>query len=347
MDGPVTSGWSANGSASFDSSVGGGMMGGGGMGGSGTFSMPSANAPRQNERSSSLRQAQVSISELVDAIQSTIEPETWDNSGGEESITVLGNSLLVSARDSQHEKISSLLNLFREQWGSRKTISVQLFWIRAATGSERELLDDEIQSRDGAGVIAVETWSSFFQAVITEKRLALSTTLVGHNGQTLGTWSGQDDWRVVDAIPVLTSQIIPEQDSFAAEQVVGITPQRKSFFAGTVSQVTPLATRGGNYVILDVHSRLQRLSPTDQSRPNETVTVQQADGKIASIQLDPVGIGSWSLSATVRCPKNRVVLVGSATSESSPEGEPQNMLLFARTSIHQVQEDDAERPTVR
>ena len=69
-------------------------------------------------------------------------------------------------------------------------------------------------------------------------------------------------------------------------EVVGFKPIRQSFHDGAAIQVTPLATRGGNFVILDLHAKLNKLLEQAEGRPGPKVFVQQEGQEKLEVALD-------------------------------------------------------------
>ena len=359
---------------------GGGMGGGqggsgfaGGMGGGGVFRVgpikpwkqpqpPVAKrpAPRQEAGSLAMRSAQVSMDQLVTTIQDTVEPEMWGDDQGEASVQFLGNTLLITATEGMHAQITNLLNLFREHWGRRRTVSIQTFWIRAGEGDTADLLDAK-SSEIGAGVVDADKWNKYLADARTEKRFAYSATLTGHNNQTLHALSGEQKQLVVGATPYLKTDAAmwfedPEDvqpfgddsdddedmDYFnRTRKVVGFHPVRQSFQNGAVIQLTPLATRGGNFVILDLHAKFNELSKPAEGEEQPSVFVVD-DKEKAEVKLDHVDFVTCRLNTTLRCPTEQVVLAGSMTFDPNSDEEHPNIYVFVKTFVHTITEDKSD-----
>ena len=190
---------------SLSGGFGGGGLGGGGLGGSGgAFRVPPAppGAPRpvtQYAGSLSMRATQVSIDQLVNTIKATVEPDRWGTNRDNAKIEKLGNTLLITASDDMHHQINNLLNLFREHWGKRRTISIQTYWVQADATDTADLLDQKSNDEVGAGVVSADRWKAFVEKAKTEKRFVYSATLTGHNNQTLHAVSGRQRQLTLDA----------------------------------------------------------------------------------------------------------------------------------------------------
>jgi len=91
------------------------------------FSIPTTQfaAPIQESQNLNMQSAQVTLDQLVGTIKETVKPEMWGKTPTSARIKFLGNTLLITATEEMHTQINHLLNLFREHWGKRRTVSVQ------------------------------------------------------------------------------------------------------------------------------------------------------------------------------------------------------------------------------
>lgn len=340
------------------------MSGGGGFGG-GVFSIPTTQfaAPIQESQNLNMQSAQVTLDQLVGTIKETVKPEMWGKTPTSARIKFLGNTLLITATEEMHTQINHLLNLFREHWGKRRTVSVQTWWIRADHGAASELIDQATSEKIGAGVVDKGRWKEFFRKAKEANSLAYSATLTGHNNQTLHAVSGKQvsltidadlyetndiQWHVkdfdnLDAEPAdleADDDLVSENYGFLGQQkkIIGFRPLRARFHSGAAVQLTPLATRGGNFVILDLQAKLNELVPNDR---RVKIAVDQGE-KETSIELDNTDYQTCRFSSTLRCPKDQVVLAGSMTSKPGEDGETSEILIFVRTLVHTIAEDQSD-----
>ena len=340
------------------------MSGGGGFGG-GVFSIPTTQfaAPIQESQNLNMQSAQVTLDQLVETIKETVKPEMWGMTPTSARIKFLGNTLLITATEEMHTQINHLLNLFREHWGKRRTVSVQTWWIRADHGAASELIDQATSEKIGAGVVDKGRWKEFFRKAKEANSLAYSATLTGHNNQTLHAVSGKQVSLTVDADPYETNDIqwhvkdfdnldaepadLESDDHFVSEnygflgqqkKIIGFRPLRARFHSGAAVQLTPLATRGGNFVILDLQAKLNELVPNDR---RVKIAVDQGE-KETSIELDNTDYQTCRFSSTLRCPKDQIVLAGSMTSKPGEDGETSEILIFVRTLVHTIAEDQSD-----
>lgn len=352
---------------------GGGGQGGGGFGGGGggVFRMeplaPGRAYPtpiKQEAASLNMQSTQVSMDQMVNTIRETVQPEMWGSGRDEAKVQFLGNTLLITATEEMHSQITNLLNLFREHWGKRRTITIETYWIRAGATDTVDLLDEK-STKVGAGVVEQGKWKEFLQLAQTEKRFAYSATMTGHNNQTLHALSGKQVQLVTDAEPLEQTQAAmwfenledvepfgnrngedDDMDYFnRSRKIVGFRPLRQSFHNGAAVQVTPLATRGGNFVILDLHAKVNELAKPEEDAEQRSIFVlgEKGDdnGKV-EIKLDHVDYVSCRLNTTVRCPKGEVVLAGSMTYDPNSDQEHPNIYLFVKTSVHTITEDKSD-----
>ncbi|HLJ11684.1 MAG TPA: hypothetical protein VKU82_10860 [Planctomycetaceae bacterium] len=122
----------ASGNAGSPTSGGMGSMGGG-MGG-GVFDVQhepllaqAANgrtAPAQAMGTDVAASAKTSMQSLINAIQSTIDPDSWEELSGPGSIARIGTSLIIRNEAGVHEQIDALFTLLRQKWGTLRTVSI-------------------------------------------------------------------------------------------------------------------------------------------------------------------------------------------------------------------------------
>ena len=302
------------------------------------------------------------MQQLVETIEATVKPEMWGESSTSARVKFLGNTLLITATEDMHTQINHLLNLFREHWGKRRTVSVQTWWVRSDHGVTSELVDQDTTKKIGAGVVPEDRWDEFFKAAKEAKNVTYSATLTGHNNQTLHAVSGKKISLTVDADPFEVSDSqwhVPDLDDLAdfdldpddkdsftgnlghlgrQKRIIGFRPVNQFFHDGAAVQVTPLATRGGNFVILDLQAKLNKLVRGERV---ERIAVEQ-EGKKAEIELDDIDYLACRFSSTLRCPKDQIVLAGSMTADPTANGETPEILIFVRVSVHTIEEDQSD-----
>ena len=323
----------------------GSISGGGGFGGGGggIFSLPPRPIAQQQPQPTSVQSARVSVESLVNAVKQTVSPDEWDDANGDASVSILGNTLLISATEPMHEQIANLLDLFREQWGKLKTVALEAYWVEATSADIADLLESDAKN-PVVGLVNERKWSQFYSKVSDDKRIAYSASMCGQNGQTLHTVSGRQHFVVTDANPILSFEgkrlEVEDQDlDYIEQSVAGLQPERSLFQEGAALQASPLATRGGKYVILDLHTRVNEYVKSE-TQDTAKIVAAGKQGESFSVELESRPYVSYRLSTTVRCPNGGVVLAGGMTYDSGQEeAEQPNLYLFVKTAIHTIEED--------
>ena len=338
--------------AGLRSRGGGGMGGGGG----GLFNI-GINPTLQEAENMSLDAATISLDKLMLAIKSNIDPDEWKNNKATASI--LGNSLLISATGSMHERIENLLDLFRQQWGQMRTVTIRVLFVFASPKEIRDLLQQDDPASGSSGVVSDELWQPFFEAAVEKKRIAYSVTLSGQNAQMLNACSGRQRYFVTDAEPIFEHSLITstknqgnldeENSETEKSQLVGYQPLRQSMEEGAAVQATPLCTRGGNFVLLDLRTQvLNVLDPgvaTVRTTASPDGDSADAPARPSSPALDNPSFISYRMSTTVRCPKEKVVLAGGMTFDGSKPREDMDLVVFVKSQIHTIYPDRSEAQT--
>lgn len=333
-----------NGQTSRRGMSGGGGFGGGGQGG--VFRVPPSRAiattAAQEAQSLNMESAQISMPELVKAIKATVSPDQWGTSAYEAKIQFLGNTLLISATDDMHQQITNLLDLFRAHWGKLRTISIQAYWIRSDATQAKDLLVQKEQEEIGAGVVDPDRWAKFLKSAKTEKRLSYTMTLTGHNNQTLHAISGRQRQLVLDATPFESSKVTTTKEGSQAEEIsiVGFKPTRFPVHDGAAIQVTPLATRGGNFVVVDLHAKVNEFLDVEDEKKS-SIFSQTSNGEKVEVKLDSADYIAHRMSTTLRCPKEQIVLAGGMTYDQVDSEQP-NLYLFVKATVHTINEDKSD-----
>ena len=315
---------------------GGGLGGMGGMGGGGGFfAVPDSVDRNQTNRQATLHQAagafggmpadsgRTSVDDLIETITTTIAVDGWDDVGGPASIRALGASLVVSAPLDTHEQIAALLDLFRQRWGSLRTVSVEAHWLWLQPAELSEVLNTaaEAEEPDPFGVLADDAWQRLREAAGQSGYHAIVTC---YNGQTVHTVAGGQRLLVAGMTPVVGG----EQAAYA--------PQMRTVLEGAALQITPVVTRTAKYVVADVHSRVNLLQgPASRLFPGD-----QAQTEIVAAIDRPV-VQSQRLATTLRVPVGRPMLIGGMTFRQFAPEDP-SLYLFLRAHVQELRDEEAD-----
>lgn len=299
--------------------MGGGMGGmGGGMGGSGGGFMQVGAGATVTATGS-----QASVYDLIAAIQETTSGPWQEVHGDGGTISRIGTTLLIRASQENHEQIERLLDVLRSSWGSLKLVSVECDWLW--------LTSDELQSPafrvPGKAIRVVDDGmlQSIRDAQGQEQRPLGRFALIScYNGQTVHLQSLRQVPAVTSVTPVLGSES------------VGYSPQVRALDEGLIAQIRPTVSRSGEYVALDLHSRL-----------NDVDLEPQFAYEASGTRLDRPQLKTHRMSTTIRVPVGATTLVGGISGSRPQEGQDApdrefTLCLFVRASVETVKEAPAE-----
>lgn len=342
-------------------SSGGGMGGGlSGIGG-GVFNLPSPAAdgkavPKQvlpqfggiglshgADAEGNFGGSRISFDDLIDAIETTIEPTEWEPVGGPGTIQPLGNALIVRATPSIHEQVDNLLGLLRQKWGTLRTISVEGWWLWMNEEDANTLLTDDRPKGDNAKVFGTVDNDAFAKRVSDiaaneNARPGYRAKITCYNGQTVNTVSGGQQLYVTDLIPVA------DGESIGYRPVVSLVQE------GAALQVRPHATQKGNFAALDIHTRvnlLARSQPPATKPAAEVLVEEEAKAKdknvntalAAAAAIDRPRLQNARLSTSLRLPIDQVMLVGAMSFDADPAHGSENLYLFVKLAMQELRDD--------
>jgi hypothetical protein len=326
-----------------------GAMGGGGFGGGfgGAFSVPDRPRTVATDRPTHLAQAEArtSVNTLVSAIQSVISPTNWDSVGGPMSISQLGNALIVSADSNTHSQIEKLLDLFRQRWGTLKTVSVRAWWLPLTEDQLNGLLSEGAGGEKPAfGVIDETAFKKLIAAQSqTDGPIGYRATVTCYNGQTVGTVAGDQSIAITDIRPVTTKPDANVTRPIAYSPVVSVIHE------GAALQVTPIVTTSGKYVVLDIHSRVNRRM-RDDARPPAAVRADAAKADEDSpmpadvvAAIDRPRLAVQRLSTTLRVPIDRTMLIGGMTMSDEQTAKDSTLYLFVKLIVQELRDGESEK----
>jgi hypothetical protein len=320
-----------------------GNMGGGGFGGGfgGAFSVPDKPRSVQTDRPAHLGQveARTSINTLVSAIQAVISPSGWDTVGGPMSISQLGNALIVSADANTHSQIEKLLDLFRKRWGTLKTVSVRAWWLPLTEDQLNGLLAGGENEKPAFGIVDE---AAFKKVLDTQKQdggpAGYRAAITCYNGQTVSAIAGDQSIAVTDFKAVTT------QSNTNPPKPISYLPVTSLIQEGAALQVTPIVTTSGKYVVLDIHSRVNRRVYDTRSRavPSQPEAVGESDRGVSPesvvAALDRPRLTVQRLSTTLRVPVDSTMLIGGMTMSKDPVANDPTLYLFVKLIVQELRD---------
>lgn len=330
--------------------------GGGGFGG-GVFSLqpkklqpPGADQHVANQFAGNGDSVRTSQDALIETIKKTISPDVWDEAGGEATIAKLGNAFIISADETTHSQIDALLNLFRERWGTLRTISVRAWWLWMSPAEVVELLDSDgepVKPDDAPafGLVPNDTWQQILGQWAEggeDRPRGYQATLTCYNGQTVHTLSGDQTLAVTGIRPRIARN---ENDEAVGR--IAYKPVLSVIHEGLAFQITPNANVSGKTVLLDLHSRVS--TPMHEAKVMEKVEqagVEPSPQDVVDV-IDQRRLNIHRLSTTIRIPVNRPMLVGGMSAAAHPgAGDGHNLYLFVKASVQELRNDNEEEEEV-
>ena len=335
-------------------SEGTGGIGGGGFGG-GFFAVPnSPPRPMSIDRTmeATLNQGsgnsgapaaslRTSMQSLVDTITSTIDPDAWSDVGGHSTIAPVGSSLIISTSSETHAKLTALIDLFRQRWGSLRTISIDARWLWLKTADvDAAVAPAPNQAGPAASVntLTPDAWKKLQTTAEENGGRSYQAMVTCYNGQTVAAQAGSQRLAVVGLTPVITS---------GEAASVSYSPVLRTLHDGATLQITPLATRHVKYVVLDVHSRVNLLPPVkaapERKEDAKPFGAQANDPRQLVEALDRGAVQTQRLETTLRIPVGQPTLIGGMTFVGA-EGKNANLYLFITAKVQELRDDDSTAP---
>jgi hypothetical protein len=291
----------------------GGGLGGGGMGG------------MAGNSKSSIRP---DLDSLIEAITSTITPNSWSAVGGSSTINTLGSVLLVSANEETHRQVDQFLRLLRQLWGTSRTIRLHAHWLWLRDAELAQLFPD---GNELSGAVDRQAWKAMRDRLNAgdERGVGYRAHITCFDGQTVFVSAGDRRLSLAGLKPTVASQ------------AVAYTPEVRVLHEGAVLQVTPTATSEAKAVILDVHSRVTQLR--DDAGPEDR-KLDPKDNELARLVAELHGkrIEEHHLASTLLVPLQTIVLVG-GMSGASQDGERQ-LYLFVELGIQEARTPNPALP---
>ena len=255
---------------------GGGFGGGGGGGGGGLFAIPSGVEGADSAQARpALRLAQFgggghfgggpdstqpvgtgaqfTIDQLTQAITTSIEPNSWSQTGERGTIVALGGRLIVTQTADVQNRIEGLLSALRSDGGARSSITVRAWWLPLDEAGYQKLMakgpaaSPPLVDRKQLETLAAEPGVDFGE-------------ITCFDGQTVHILSGR--FRNV------VSSVIP---------VVGQVDQEKTTIEGRI-ELAAIPSRSGNQIVADALQRDRTSQGTAEDCQMATLLAQAPEG---------------------------------------------------------------------
>lgn len=269
------------------------------------------------------------LDELIQAIVSTVMPETWTDNGGEAVCTPLGGLLLIKQTAAAHTQIEQLLNDIRTEGGSLHTVTVEATWL-SLTSEDVEKLAPKGNGEGGEST----TVDAQVLKDLARQNLSHQGRVSCYNDQTVHLVSGTRRTLIVNATPSV---------GFGS---VGYSPQVAIPNVGLLLQVRPTVDPNRKSAVLNVTSTL-----TEWQDPGEAVTIKSdsepaskegmtTQGASSQITLDRVNLKTQQLGTTVRVPVGQPVLVGGMSlvgeDPKDADGPEKQLYLIVKLTLNEA-----------
>lgn len=247
-----------------------------------------------------------SMTDLIEAIQLTIDPSSWDTMGGNAVCTPLGAMLIIKQTTPVHSQIEALLAAIRDEGGSVKTVTVQAHWL--------------LLNAEELGQLANGDDNPLTQ-VDRDVLLELAGSRPGYQGritcfadQTVHLVSGQRRSAVISAIPVVSATAIGYQPIVSLPNI------------GVLLEVKPTLLPDEAEAVLNLVSTVTSAGDMTETSPMAPRVMGPA------LQLDQINLDTQRLATTIQVPLNQPVLVGGLsmveTNSRANAEEPQRGQLY-------------------
>ena len=270
-----------------------GDSGGGGFGGQivqgglGGFAAPEPAATSRKR---------FTIDDLVNAIQSTIEPQSWVEVGGDAVCTPLGGLLIIKQTAAAHVQIENLLGAIKAEAGLAQTLTVQGHWLLLTRDQLAQLQASNSPEQGRPGNLVD-------RAVLDE----LARTAALYEGQitcfseqTVHLVSGDRRLVVTGAVPVVAAAMVGYQPVLSAPNI------------GVLLELKPTLLAHGEAAVLDLESTVTALGEEPAAPIHVRTEQAPAAGAMPSsaVTVDRLNLETQHLATTVGLPVGQPVLVG-------------------------------------
>jgi hypothetical protein len=250
------------------------------------------------------------VDDLVNAIQSTIEPQSWVEVGGKAVGTPLGGLLVIKQTAAAHAQIEELLRAIQAEAGLVQTLTVQAHWLLLT----RDELSQLLAANDAGPGAAGNLVDRMALDALSKAAALYSGQITCFSEQTVHLVSGDRRLTVTGAVPV------------ASAAVVGYQPVVSLPNVGVLLELTPRLRGDGQGALLDLESTVTAIG--EETTGPTTVRAENAPGGGAmtssSVTLDRLNLETQHLATTVGLPIGQPILVGglSVAGGGHPAADP-------------------------
>ena len=246
---------------------GGGGLGGGGFGGAVDFGVVNHTVVDSTDHHTS----------LIELLVAEIDPDSWEDNGGQATIRAVNNTLVVRQTEANHESITDFLKVFTEKTVGGQSVNVELWWLPVNAGARRNL-EKALTEKD-----AIKALNELCESVGGYHGM-----IKGRNRVTSHVCSGH-------RMPLITGRV-----PLVGTEEVGYQPVVTHVNVGLFAEVQPRLQDAweGDGIQLTIRTAMTTMPEQD--------TAEDTSGEIDRFQL-----GSQVLEGNVVCDAGQPVAVGS------------------------------------
>lgn len=275
------------------------------------------------------------LDELIEVIERTIAPTTWDNVGGPGSISPYQRFLVINQTTAIHLQVESLLSDLRAKRRAVSTLAVELQWLWLDAKQVAQLAPAAADLPAGRTSLAVDPKAL---EQLAGEVPGYRGRVACASGQLVHLVSGERRSAVVSAVPVIGSG-------------VGYQPVIDVPNVGVLAEVRPTLADDARSALLDVRSAVTRWGKQD---PPVRVGAEWPRGEVqkgegepqqwpagsTSVAVDRPNMPAQEWAATARVPLGKPVLLAGLSfppADDAPAaktaGESKQLCLVATLSV--------------
>jgi len=289
----------------------GGGFGGGGFGGGGGFFQVSDSGGGLSNTGQAVQSGmggfatlqtapasrnRFTIHELVNAIESTIEPQSWAEVGGNAVCTPLGGLLIVKQTVAAHRQIEDLLESIGAEAGIMQTITIQAHWLLLTHDQMAQLLLPKAPGNGGA----VNLVDGTVLEELARTGSLYSGQITCFSEQKVHLVSGDRMLVMTGAVPIVSAEVVGYQPVLSVPNI------------GVLLELKPKLREDGRSALLDLESTVTALG--EERAPPIPVQAENAPAgstiTSSSVRLDRLNLETQHLATTIGMPIGVPVLVG-------------------------------------
>ena len=300
----------------------------------------------------------------MESVTSLVSPTDWDSAGGQSSLRLLGDLLLVRTTRQNHRQIASLLNCIRRRAAVRKVVCVEVHWLWLSEDELHRLAPASIEKDDKRSAVCLTVDDAAWDRLAKERAAEDSDVRAGFhaiisclNGQTVVAAAGRQTRVIVSMIPVVggppgpsgavnmtanngppasvagTPCYPPPPVAPPNQPSVGYQPTTTTIQEGPAVEIRPVLC-GKSQILFDVHSRVIELqtSETGGGAPAKSPAANQEANLVRDLAavVDRPQMSAHRIDTTLRAALGRRVLVGGITFGTEPEPGDRSLYVFVK-----------------